>query len=68
MAGLFKGKETMREEKMEKTLPRADYKKGEKLEEAKMKKMANGGKVMKYADGGMAGCGHRGAQDYGKKR
>jgi hypothetical protein len=30
------------------------------------KKMANGGKVMKYADGGMA-CGHKGAQDYGKK-
>jgi PII-like signaling protein len=34
----------------------------------KGKKMANGGAVMKYADGGMAGgCGHRGAQDYGKK-
>lgn len=34
----------------------------------KGKKMANGGKVMKYADGGMVGCGHRGAQDYGKKK
>lgn len=31
-----------------------------------MKKMADGGKVMKYADGGM--CGHKGAQDYGKKK
>lgn len=33
----------------------------------KAKKMANGG-MMKYADGGMVGCGHRGAQDYGKKK
>lgn len=56
MAGLFKGKETMREENSEKQLPRANYKKGEKLEEAKMKKMADGG----YA------CGKRSMQDYGK--
>lgn len=33
-----------------------------------MMKYADGGKVMKYADGGMVGCGHRGAQDYGKKK
>lgn len=68
MAGLFKGRETKKEEMAEKKMPSAAYKKGEMMEEAKMKKMANGGKVMKYADGGMAGCGHRGAQDYGKKR
>lgn len=45
-------------------------KKGGKTMPAFMeKKMANGGKVMKYADGGMAGhCGHKGAQDYGKKK
>lgn len=67
MARLFEGKETKREEAAEKKLPRADYKKGEKLEEAKMKKMANGGMAMKYADGGYV-CGHRSAQDYGKKR
>jgi hypothetical protein len=36
------------------------------MEKKPMKKMADGGKVMKYADGGMA-CGHKGAQDYGKK-
>lgn len=68
MAGLFKGREMKQGAKAEKQMPNAD----------KMKKMANGGmamkyadggKVMKYADGGMAGgCGHRGAQDYGKKR
>lgn len=34
----------------------------------KAKKMANGGKVMKYADGGKVSCGHRGGQDYGKKK
>lgn len=28
--------------------------------------MGNGGKVMKYADGGM--CGYKSAQDYGKKK
>lgn len=45
-----------------------EMKKGGKMMPAFMeKKMANGGKVMKYADGGMVGCGHRGAQDYGKK-
>jgi hypothetical protein len=50
---------------MKKEMP---AKKGGKTMPAFMdKKMANGGKVMKYADGGMAGCGHRGAQDYGKK-
>jgi hypothetical protein len=44
---LFKGKETKKEEKAEKKLSPAAYKRGEKAEEAKMKKMANGGKVMK---------------------
>lgn len=56
MARLFEGKETKREEAAEKKLPRADYKKGEKLEEAKMKKMADGG----YCSG------KRSMQDYGK--
>lgn len=68
MAKLFQGKETKKEESMEAALPKREYVKGEKREEAKMKKMANGGMAMKYADGGMAGCGYRSAQDYGKKR
>jgi hypothetical protein len=34
----FKGKETAKEEKSEKKMPPALYKKGEKMEEAKMKK------------------------------
>jgi hypothetical protein len=34
----FKGKETAKEEKSEKKMPPAMYKKGEKMEEAKMKK------------------------------
>jgi hypothetical protein len=33
----FKGKESGKEEKMEKKMPAAMYKKGEKMEEAKMK-------------------------------
>lgn len=43
----FKGKESKAEEKKEKKVSPAAYKRGEKAEEAKMKKMANGGKVMK---------------------
>lgn len=45
-------------------------KKGGKTMPAFMEKkmMADGGKAMKYADGGMVGCGHKGAQDYGKKK
>ena len=41
----FKGKETGKEEKAEKKMPPAMYKKGEKMEEAKMKK--SGKPVMK---------------------
>jgi hypothetical protein len=41
----FKGKETKKEEKGEKKMPPALYKKGEKMEEAKMKK--SGKPVMK---------------------
>jgi hypothetical protein len=43
----FKGKESKKEEKAEKKVSPAAYKRGEKVEEAKMKKMANGGKAMK---------------------
>jgi hypothetical protein len=46
MATVFKGKESKKEEKKEKKLSPAAYKKGEKAEEAKMK-LKNGGKVSK---------------------
>jgi len=46
-AKLFKGKETKKEEKSEKKVSPAAYKRGEKMEEAKAKKMANGGRAMK---------------------
>jgi hypothetical protein len=76
---MFKGKETMKEEKAEKKVSPAAYKRGEKMEG---EKFANGGmpgkkggmrphgapSPMMYADGGMAEyCGYRSEQDYGKK-
>ena len=44
----FKGKETGKEEKAEKKMPPAMYKKGEKMEEAKMKKSGMPMKKGKY--------------------